>query len=122
MARPETAPQGVEGYAYDPKVRQEGLNDVDRLRAIADRKLAAYLFDLYAVAVRNSDERARPVAHVASTRVARSLARRAMDGAFGPEACELAQALLVDAAGRQVDDEVALLTFERALRKLRRDR
>lgn len=119
MARPETATQGVEAYAYDPEARQEGLNDLDRLRAIADRKLAAYLFDLYAVAARNS-EPARPAARIPSTRAARSLATRAMTGEFGVDARELAQALLVDPAGRQIHDEEALLAFERAFRELRR--
>jgi hypothetical protein len=37
-----------------------------------------------------------------------------MNGEFRVDARELAQALLVDPAGRQIDDEEALLAFERA--------
>jgi hypothetical protein len=81
----------------------------------ADRKLAAYLFDLYSLAVNNSAKPIRRAKAVApSMDVARALASRALAGQLGSEAKDLADALLLDSTGRQRVDEQALRTFAHA--------
>ena len=45
---------GPEDYPFDPTARADQLCGLERLRGIADRKLAADLFTLYLQADRNS--------------------------------------------------------------------
>jgi hypothetical protein len=54
MAQRSDAPAGAEAYPFDPSVRAEQQCDLERLRGILDRNLAAYLFDLYVLAANNS--------------------------------------------------------------------
>jgi hypothetical protein len=116
-------PPGAESYPFDPSVRaeHEPQRDLDRLRGFADRKLAAYLFDLYVLAANNS---ARPVttanACAASMEVVRVLATRALASQLSAEARELAEAQLLDPTGRERVDEPTLRAFAHAYRKLKR--
>lgn len=102
--------------ASEPKQR-----DLERLRGIADRKLAGYLFDLYALAASNSamaPRAARPRA--TPVECARTLARRALAGELGTDARELAEVLLLNQTGRERDDETSIAGFVRAFRELKR--
>ena len=121
MAQRSDASGGAEAYPFDPNVQAEQQHDLDRLRGFADRKLAAYLFDLYLLATSNS---AKPhtSAKAAATpiEVVRELASRALAGQLGPEARELAEALLLDSSGRDRADEPSLRTFAHAFRELKR--
>ena len=121
MAQRSEALGGAEAYPFDPNVRVEYERDLDRLRGFADRKLAAYLFELYALAVNNS---ANPLAAtrppIASFEVVRALAGRALAGQLGAEAQELAEGLLLDPTGRQRADESSLRIFARAYHALKR--
>jgi hypothetical protein len=119
MAQPERPQSGVEDYPFDPGARAEGLRDLDRLRGIADRQLAAYLFALFNSAVANSIEVVPIATQTSSTQSLRILAHGALRGELGAEACELAQALILDSEGRERCDESSLLAFRRALRQLR---
>lgn len=122
MARPDRGgqPLDVEGYPYDPNLSARGLQGLDRLRAIADRKLAEYLFQLHALAERNSDapQERRDRAGCDGAALHR-LAQRALAGEFGTEARELADYLLVDDVGSVREDEPTLRLFARSLRRLR---
>jgi hypothetical protein len=121
MAQRNDPSGGAESYPFDPSVRAEHQRDLDRLRGFADRKLAAYLFDLYVLAANNS---AKPLAtskaSPTSMEVVRPLAHRALAGQLGAEARDLAEALLLDSSGRERVDGPALRTFAHAYRELKR--
>src|SRR4051812_8254529 len=104
---------GVEAFPYDASQRAGKLNGLDRLRAIADRKLAQHLYVLYAQAERNSVTETRPHASsaVAERAALERLAARSLDGEFGPDARELATYLLLDDVGRQRADPLTLQLF-----------
>lgn len=121
MAQRSEALGGAEAYPFDPKVRAEYERDLDRLRGFADRKLAAYLFELYTLAANNSVKPPRaPRAETTPAEVARDIASRALAGQLGADARELAEALLLDPTGRERADEQSVRTFARAYRALKR--
>jgi glycine/D-amino acid oxidase-like deaminating enzyme len=111
--KPKQAP-GVEAYPYDPLLRpgtQRGL----------DRALAAMLYELFQVAERNTSEAAAAARqHARVCEQLRQLASRALEGALGPKASELARAALLDERGARINDERALRHFARAFRELQR--
>jgi hypothetical protein len=121
MAQRSEPSSGAESYPFDANVRAEHQRDLDRLRGFADRKLAAYLFDLYALAANNS---AKPLATTRAcatpTDVVRALASRALAGQLGAEARDVAEALLLDSTGRERVDEPTLRAFANAYRELQR--
>lgn len=120
MAQRSDAPGGAEAYPFDPSVRAEYERDLDRLRGFADRKLAAYLFELYEFAASNS-VKGRATAKTTAPPVERIrlLANRALAGQLGAEARELAEALVLDSAGRERTDESTLRIFAQAYRDLK---
>jgi hypothetical protein len=121
MGQPSDAPAGAEAYPFDPSVRAEQQCDLERLRGIADRKLAAYLFDLYVLASNNSDTASRTQPPRATpVKSARAMARRALAGELGAEVRELAEVLLLDPTGRQLNDEASVRRFAKALSELKR--
>jgi hypothetical protein len=138
MVQRSDPPGGAESYPFDPRVRAEQQRDLDRLRGFADRKLAAYLFDLYLLAANNSGRpptrtRAsatsmvvvgrpptRTRASATSMVVVRRLATQALAGQLGTEARDLAEALVLDATGRERVDESTLRSFAHAYRELKR--
>lgn len=122
MEPPDTpaAPPGPEDYPFDPSARVEQLRGLERLRGIADRKLAAHLFTLYLLADRNSSEKGASRSGPAmSVEGSRRLAARALNGEFGAEGRELAEYFLLDGAGCERVDEESLRAFARALHSLR---
>jgi hypothetical protein len=120
MAQRSDLSDGAESYPFDPNVRAEHQRDLDRLRGFADRKLAAYLFDLYVLAESNS---AKPptttTGRAMSMDVVRRLASRALAGQLGTEARDLAEALLLDSTGRERADEPSLRAFAHGYRELK---
>jgi hypothetical protein len=79
------------------------------------------LYDLFEVAERNTSEAAAAAQRRARVREQlRELANRALEGALGPKASELARAALLDERGARINDEGALRHFARALRELQR--
>lgn len=114
---------GAEDYPYDASLRAEQLRGLDRLRGIADRKLAGYLYVLYARADGNTSREAeRRAEHPLRLDALRRVAVRALDGEFGTDARELAAYLLLDEAGRQRLDEAPLRAFAARFRELRMER
>jgi hypothetical protein len=121
MGQPSDAPAGADAYPFDPSVRAEQQRDLERLRAIPDRKLAGYLFDLYVLAANNSATAPRTAtSQPTPIESARTLARRALAGELGAEARELAEVLLLDTTGRECSDETSVLGFLSAFRELKR--
>jgi hypothetical protein len=112
-------PRGPEDYPFDPTARADQLRGLERLRGVADRKLAADLFTLYLLAERNSRAAARPPLQVPADG-ARRLAARAIAGQLGSDARELADYFLLDDTGSERDDEESLRAFASALRALQR--
>jgi hypothetical protein len=123
----ETAPPrqvgaGADAYPFDAGVRIEEQRDLDLLRCIKDRTLAAYLYELYALADRNSTAQPTPQrAAPLSVFAIRALADRALAGEFGCDARELAEYLLLDETGRPRTDARSLRAFAQAFAKLRRE-
>jgi hypothetical protein len=113
-------PRRPEDYPFNPRARADQLCGLERLRGIADRKLAADLFTLYLLAERNS--RARPTSPFLRVPAdgARRLAARALAGELGSEARQLAEYFLLDDAGSERSDEESLHAFASGLRTLRR--
>lgn len=121
MAQRSDPSDGPESYPFDPSVRAEHQRDLDRLRGFADRKLAAYLFDLYVLAANNSGRPpTKTRGNATSLEVVRRLATRALAGQLGTEARDLAEALLLDATGRERVDESTFRLFAHAYRELKR--
>jgi hypothetical protein len=120
MAQPSDPSSGAESYPFDPTVRAEHERDLDRLRGFADRKLAAYLFDLYMSAASNSVKPPTKPASATPLDVVRRLATRALAGQLGTEARDLAEALLLDATGRERVDDPTFRAFANAYRALKR--
>jgi hypothetical protein len=114
---------GVEAYAYDPTLCLHEQTGPDRLSCIADREMAAVLYNIYVLLERN---RARsctgPTAKHEGALGLRILATRALNGEFGYAARELASNLLIDEHGREIAEECALREFWRAFRNLSRAR
>lgn len=108
-------------FPYDERLQVGNLRGLERLRAVADRQLAEYLFALFRQAERNSvpDTRQQSGVPRANLRRVRHLALSALDGALGADAHELAAYVLLDDAGRRRLDETALLLFAEGLRRLR---
>ncbi len=113
---------GVDNYPYDASLRPETVHGLDRLRTIADRKLAAYLYALYVQADANS-AKVQVVGKGRIDRVdtLRRVASRALAGELGADAHELAAYLLIDETGREQLDDASLRIFVDRLRLLRRD-
>lgn len=121
MAQRSDSLGGAEAYPFDPNVRAEHEHDLDRLRGVADRKLAAYLFELYTLAASNSAKPQRAAGdQTTPVEAARQLASRAHAGELGAEARELAEALLLDSTGRERADEPSVRIFAHAYRALKR--
>jgi hypothetical protein len=114
---------GVEVYSYDPTLCVHEQAGLDRLRCIADREMAAVLYNIYVLVERNrARARPTPAAPHEGAIGLRVLATSALDGEFGYAARELASNLLIDEHGREIADERALKEFWRAFRKLPRGR
>ena len=114
---------GVEQYPFDPLLRSESVQGLDRLRCISDRSYAATLYEIYILAERNEaalkgEERqaAEKTARVRDR--LRQLARRALAGTLGDEAQGLARYVLVNRDGGLRDDDHALAELGRALAEL----
>ena len=115
--------RGVEQYPFDPLLRAEAVEGLDRLRCISDRNYAATLYEIYILAERNEaalkgEERqaAEKTARVRDR--LRQLARRALAGTLGDEAQELARYVLANRDGGLRDDSRALAELGRALAEL----
>lgn len=115
------AEAGADAYPFDPGARMEEQRDLDLLRCIKDRKLAAYLYELYALAERNSTTAQPAPGRPAPLRAfaIRAMGARALAGEFGCDARELAEYLLLDETGRPRMDERSLRAFAHAFAKLR---
>lgn len=111
----------AEAFPFDRSARADLCRDLDRLRTVADRELARYMYDLFVLTERNSSTAASsaplPRSPLESMRRAAS---RGLDGQLGQEARELAEALLLDDSGRQRLDDDLLRRYVRALQELRR--
>ena len=125
-ASAERGTRGVDCYPFDPLLRPESVDGLDRLRCIPDRQYAAMLYKLYELAERNEAEYRRKQEHLlraaekrerARQRL-RELARRALAGAFGVEAQELARCVVVDAVDNLRNDDRTLAEFGRVLTEL----
>ena len=117
--------KGVEAYPYDPTLRLESQQGLDRLRCFADRALAADFFLMFQAAERNSENAIKAEGERAQRRDAklqslRTLAARAFEGELGPQSKELAAHMLLDERGSRATDERSLQEFAFALRQLRR--
>jgi len=117
--------QGVDSYPYDPTLRLESLNGLDRLRCFADRALAADFFAVFQAVERNTAmaearERERTQRREAKLQSLRTLAARAFEGELGSEPKELATHLLLDEHGTRASDERSLHEFALAMGQLRR--
>ena len=118
--------RGVEQYPFDPLLRSESVEGLDRLRCISDRKYAATLYEIYLLAERNEaalkgEERREAEAAETTARVRdrlRQLAHRALAGTLGDEAQGLARYVLVNRDGGLRDDDPALAELGRALAEL----
>lgn len=116
---------GADAYEFDPSLRIQEQNGLDRLRCIEDRELADVLYRIYML---REDGRARvdsaPAPRTAAPRSIgiRVLATRALTGELGFAAQELATNLLVDESGRENVTERTLQDFARAFHNLRRGR
>jgi hypothetical protein len=118
--------RGVEQYPFDPLLRSESVEGLDRLRCISDRSYAATLYEIYILAERNEaalkgEERRAAEAAEKTARVRdrlRQLARRALAGTLGNEAQGLARYVLVNRDGGLRDDDHALAELGRALAEL----
>lgn len=120
----------LEDYPFDPSLRIEDLEGLDRLRCISDRGLARYMYDLF-VALEpkwRDGTAARWLAEETREKEAkeldylRALAERAIAGGLGEQAKQLAEHMLVvDGYKRQIRDDLrSLREFETDFRKLRR--
>ena len=124
-ARPPQT-RGVEQYPFDPLLRVEAAEGLDRLRCISDRSYAATLYEIYILAERNEaalkgEERQLADAAEKTARARdrlRQLARRALAGTLGDEAQELAGYVLLNRDGGLRDDDHALAELGRALAEL----
>ena len=117
----------AEDYPYDPTLRLESQDGLDRLRCIADRALAADFFVIFQAAERNTEAMVRAEREQAGKDDAERqrlsvLADRALVGEFGADEEKLAKHLLTDARGRRVSDLRSLREFKRALIQLKRER
>ena len=116
----------VEQYAFDPLLRPENVEGLDRLRCISDRRYAATLYEIYVLAERNEaevqrEQQQRALAEEKREHVRerlRELAVRAAAGTLGAEAQELARHVVVDSGGNVCKDDTALVKFGRALAEL----
>ena len=107
---------GPEAYPYDPGLRIESQRGLDRLRCVADRALAATLFELFVAAERTSAAAAEGASELETRRMTelkalKTLAARALEGEPGAEPKELADSLLLDERGERVTDERSLREF-----------
>jgi len=117
--------EGAEAYPYDPTLRLDSQQGLDRLRCFADRALAADFFAVFQAAERNTEsaikaERERAQRRDAKLQSLRILAARAFEGELGPQPKELAAHMLLDERGARATDERSLQEFAFALRQLRR--
>ena len=118
--------RGVEQYPFDPLLRPESVEGLDRLRCISDRSYAATLYEIYILAERNEaalkgEERQAAEAAEKTARVRdrlRQLARRALAGTLGDEAQDLARYVLANRDGGLRDDDRAIAELGRALAEL----
>lgn len=125
-ARQEPRTRGVEQYPFDPLLRAEAVEGLDRLRCISDRGYAATLYEIYILAKRNEaalEEEGHQAAAAAqkTARIRerlRQLARRALAGTLGTEAQELARYVLVAGDGAPREDDRGLAELGRALAEL----
>jgi hypothetical protein len=104
---------GADQYPFDPLLHPGSLEGLDRLRCIADRQYAATLYEIYVLAERNEAELKRVEEQSAEAEGKRArmraqlwrLANKAISGALGTEARELAEYLLAsDARSDRADD------------------
>lgn len=117
----------AEDYPYDPTLRLESQQGLDRLRCFADRALAADFFAIFLAAERNTEasvraEREHAQRDEAERQSLRVLADQALLGEFGADEEKLATHLLTDARGGPLTDLRSLREFKRALIQLKRER
>jgi hypothetical protein len=121
-------------YPYDPNARSELLQGLEKLRAIEDRGVAKWLFELYEKSV-EYEYSGRSAADEAERERQRGLALRearmreseaALRGDYGREARTLANELLLDRSipgtPRRRTDARTLEVFSNELGRLRQGR
>src|SRR5688572_19807255 len=114
-------PGSAEDYPFDPEARVENLFGLEKLRAIADRSTAAYLFEMYWVCERNERDpkfkaqRAREEQEKAELDLEHlnSMADKAAAGVYGKPAQKVADEVLRGGQGR-----TNLEALRKALRKV----
>lgn len=111
---------GADDYPYDSSLSVLELQGLERLRVVADRQLAQYLYVLHTQAERNSVAGGpmRPTKKALRTEATERLAQRALSGELGPDARELAAYILLDDVGRRSFDTEKLQTFLERLQEL----
>ena len=118
--------RGVERYPFDPLLKPENVTGLDRLRCISDRRYAATLYEIYALAERNEtaaneEQRQATEAAVRKDRIReklRRIARKALAGTLGVEAQNLARYVVQDGDGEVREDDRALAELGHALAEL----
>lgn len=120
----------VDQYPYDPDAQPEDLRGLDKLRAVRDRRVAAFLFELYFTSEQaertgeakrwRAEETQRKAQETRDMHLA--LAERSLRGGYGTEARQLADHLLVDYSmpgeKRMREDPRSLEVFAAEFRKL----
>lgn len=113
------------GYAFEPGLRVEQLDDLDKLRAIADPRMRQMLWDLYWLAeAREENGDARKQRREDAARMAQEdttrlleLSKLCLSGQRGPTAKEVAMHILRDQSGAYRQDLQSLRAFEDELRR-----
>ena len=121
MNAPIDSRGSAEDYPYDPEARVETLFGLEKLRAISDRKLAAYLFESYWICERNErDPKFRAEREREDRKKAEkdledlnSMADKASAGVYGKPAQKVAEEVLRGGRGRS-----NLEALRQALRKV----
>lgn len=121
---PEPPPGGsAADYPYDPAADVYALEGLDKLRAVADRRTAQDMYDLFWVLERRHRD---PKARAEATRQAQqrehtrrfALVRAVLRGRYGKPAVELAQRIVLDESGNLREDWRTLEEFEAAFKRL----
>lgn len=119
---------GAEAFPYDPLQHVSLAVGLDKLRAVADRKLAADLYELYWLAEANTRDprkiREYEQANEAKQKQERdhiaTVCEQALTGKLGSDAQAEAREVLVDRYGKARTDEASMRECARRIRALRR--